>query len=372
MATQPTAGAAFIRKTQLGPDEYQKNFRQIDNDIIAAITSPDADSVTPLMSKIYLRLVSCPTQYWESRGVLRFEAEVRSGKHVKAWDVLCGLLGVSSATANKALAWLRKRQILGYFAGKNGVGIRIFLNRAANSIGNKADQPSKKILPFSRASVGSAPASRSEAPFKESNSFLENLEFNLSALPSVARGREALVGLNQQDSGILDSAANIGFEQGREPTYLALSPAALDSIVERVARRLTPMIESQQKQVRDWMEEKGLPKAIRVAQKEAFSVLKKTGSVNSSRQRSQAELMVGASTRKRISLGQLSEEELKDLADICLFMLDTKGQSFDVTLAEISSERRGFLLPRDASQVRAVAETLLRARDAIPESARNP
>jgi hypothetical protein len=82
--------------------------------------------------------------------------------------------------------------------------------------------------------------------------------------------------------------------------------------------------------------------------------------------------MVGASTRKRISLGQLSEEELKDLADICLFMLDTKGQSFDVTLAEISSERRGFLLPRDASQVRAVAETLLRARDAIPESARNP
>lgn len=372
MGTQSSAGAAFIRKTQLGPDEYQKNFRQIDNDIIAAITSPDADSVTPLMSKIYLRLVSSPTQYWEDRGVLRFEAEVRMGKHVKAWDVLCDLLGVSSATANKALAWLRKRQIVGYFAGKNGVGIRIFLNRAANSIGLKADQPSKKILPFSRASVGRAPASRSEAPFKESNSFLENLELNHPALPSVARRSEVLEGLNQQGSLILSSVADNSFEQGREPAYLTLSPAVLDSIVERVTRGLTPMIESQQNQIRDWMEEKGLPKAIRVAQKEAFSVLKKTGSVDSSRQRSQAELMVGASTRRRYSPGQLSEEEVKDLADICLFMLDTKGQSFDVTLAEMSSERRGFLLPGDDSQVRAVAETLLHTRDAISETARNP
>src|ERR1044072_5373112 len=104
------------------------------------------------MSKIYLRLVNAPDQYWERDGVLRFEAECREGKQVKAWDVLCELLGVASATANKALSWMHDQGIIGYFAGKNGVGIRIFLNRAANSIGNRPHSSGKKILEFAPAS----------------------------------------------------------------------------------------------------------------------------------------------------------------------------------------------------------------------------
>ena len=62
------------------------------------MTSREADAVTPLMSKIYLRLVNAPAQYWEREGVLRFEAEVRGEARVKAWDALCEVAGVASAT----------------------------------------------------------------------------------------------------------------------------------------------------------------------------------------------------------------------------------------------------------------------------------
>jgi len=145
MAMQALPSQRFIRKTELSPNEYRKRFRQIDDDIIAAITSPEADTVTPLMSKIYLRLANAPENYWERKGVLRFEAEIREGKGVKAWTVLCEVLSVSSATANKALSWMHKEGIIGYFSGKNGVGMRIFLNRAISSIGTRAAYGGKKI-----------------------------------------------------------------------------------------------------------------------------------------------------------------------------------------------------------------------------------
>src|SRR5881275_210131 len=102
MAVAPLPASRFIRKTQLGANEYRKNFHQIDREIIAALTSPEADEVTPLMSKIYLRLVNAPDRYWEREGVLRIEAEIREEKLVKAWSVLCDLVGVASATASKA------------------------------------------------------------------------------------------------------------------------------------------------------------------------------------------------------------------------------------------------------------------------------
>src|SRR5205085_7269420 len=159
MLTQATPAPRFVRRTRLATHEYRKNFRQLDEEIIAAVTSPAADRVTPLMSKIYLRLINAPAQQYEREGVLRFERELREGQHVKAWSALCELLGVASATANKALAWLHEQGIIGYYAGKNGVGIRIFLNRAVSSIGVRADAVGKKILPFAPASSLAAPAS---------------------------------------------------------------------------------------------------------------------------------------------------------------------------------------------------------------------
>src|SRR5437763_9078794 len=100
MAAQPLQTPRFIRKTELAPGEYRKNFQQIDREVIEVVTSREADRVTPLMSKIYLRLTTAPAHYWEREGVLRFEAGLREdGKQVKAWGALCELLGVASATA---------------------------------------------------------------------------------------------------------------------------------------------------------------------------------------------------------------------------------------------------------------------------------
>ncbi len=148
MAVASLPAPRFIRKTQLGANEYRKNFYQIDREIIAALTSTEADQVTPLMSKIYLCMVNAPAKYWERDGVLRIEAEIREAKLVKAWAVLCELAGVASATASKAIQWMHEQGIIGYFSGKNGVGLRIFLNRAASSIGARQAQGSKIFWPF--------------------------------------------------------------------------------------------------------------------------------------------------------------------------------------------------------------------------------
>src|ERR1051325_12226037 len=104
--TANTAAPRFVRRTRLGPNEYRKDFRQIDGDIISAVTSEEADRVTPLMSKIYLRLVNAPPQHLEREGVLRFEGGLSDDRRVTAWDELCKTGGVASATARKALRWM--------------------------------------------------------------------------------------------------------------------------------------------------------------------------------------------------------------------------------------------------------------------------
>jgi len=78
-----------------------------------AVTSAEADQVTPLMSKIYLRMVGTPAEYWEREGVLRIEAEVREDRVVKAWAVFCELVGVASATASKAVRWMHDQGVIG-------------------------------------------------------------------------------------------------------------------------------------------------------------------------------------------------------------------------------------------------------------------
>src|SRR4028119_1697148 len=102
MTANALATHRFVRRTQLGGNEYRKNFHQIDTEVISAVTSGEADQVTPLMSKIYLRLASAPPEFWEREGVLYFCARDVAGCPVKASTVLYGLLGVASATAHKA------------------------------------------------------------------------------------------------------------------------------------------------------------------------------------------------------------------------------------------------------------------------------
>lgn len=359
------ASPRFVRRTQLGANEYRKNFRQIDGDIISAVTSPEADRVTPLMSKIYLRLVHAPAEYWERDGVLRFEAELRGDCHVKAWDALCAAVGVASATASKALRWMHEQGIIGYFAGKNGVGIRIFLNRAASSIGSRAGQ---KILEFPHASSGGARASRNEAAFSDSFADLEvsDTDLNPRAPKNGAEQTEVVNKSPDPDPTCSRHPPQSISLENVPPSQTALRvEVAVEQIVSRLRRELEPSLQSAAKQAaalehertREWLENRGLPKVARVAQREAYNVLRKYGVVKEAQRASHAD--VGRNDYTLPEPHALPDDEIAELAEACVTMLEAQGQSIEVTLSEMSITAGGFLLPEDAPRVREKVESLL-------------
>jgi hypothetical protein len=97
---------------------------------------------------------------------------------------------------------------------------------------------------------------------------------------------------------------------------------------------------------------------VRVAQREAYNVLRNHGVVGAANERARAELEVGRS-HDTAEAKLLSSHEIKELAEMCIAMLETHGQSIDMTLAEISSEAGGCLLPKDAPRVRNLAEKMI-------------
>jgi hypothetical protein len=365
MSVRPLEAPRFVRRTQLGPNEYRRNFRQIDGDVISAVTSVEADGVTPLMSKIYLRLVHAPVQYWERDGVLRFEGEMRDNGHVTAWWALCEVVGVASATARKALQWMHEQGIIGYFAGKNGVGIRVFLNRAMSSIGTRA--AGQKILEFPRASSEGARASRDEAAFSDSSADLEVSDTDRNpCAPKNGAEQIKVVDTNPDPhptrSGYPLQCVDLG---NMLPTRTALRvEVPVEEIVSRLSRELEPSLQSaarraaaqEHERTREWLESRGLPKAARVAQREAYNVLRKYGVIKDAAQALPTNVGRGHLAPER---EPLSDGEVEELAQACVAMLEVKGQSVEVTLSEMSAEAGGFLLPEDAPRVRARAEALL-------------
>ena len=373
MAMQALPSQRFIRKTELSPNEYRKRFRQIDDDIIAAITSPEADTVTPLMSKIYLRLANAPENYWERKGVLRFEAEIREGKGVKAWTVLCEVLSVSSATANKALSWMHKEGIIGYFSGKNGVGMRIFLNRAISSIGTRAAYGGKKILDFSPASNGEARASQNETAFNETLGDLETSDIDIKSC-APKNGADN----SQMDKAFSGQSPNRAQAEQVPATAPKIdrspmqghSLPSMDEIIRRLRVELEPTLRTaaiqaasrEHERTREWLENRGLPKAARVAQREAFNVLRQYGVIKDSGRRARTELMVGRHDHAQYIPKTLTPDEINEVAEICVSMFEGHGQAIDVTLAEISAEAGGYLLAEDAPKVRELAKSLAHHR----------
>ena len=364
MTATALAPPRFVRRTQLGANEYRKNFRQIDGDVIAAVTSEEADRVTPLMSKIYLRLVHAPAQYWERDGVLRFEGELRDDGHLTAWEALCEVVGVASATARKALLWMHGQGIVGYFAGKNGVGIRVFLNRAMNSIGSRAVQ---KILDFPRASSQGTRTSTDEVAFSDSFAVLEVSENNCNPrAPKSGAEQTEVVEANPEPhptrSGYPPQSVGPANMLPQQTTLRVEVP--VEEIVSRLSRELEPSLQSAAKRAaaqehertREWLESRGLPKAARVAQREAYNVLRKYGVIKGEAQTSQADVSRGHLVQEP---QPISDGEVEELAQACVAMLEVKGQSVEVTLSEMSAEAGGFLLPADAPRVRAKAEALL-------------
>ncbi len=371
MRLQPLPSQRFIRKTQLAPNEYRKNFQQIDREALSVITSAEADQVTPLMSKIYLRLVNAPPKYWEREGVLRIEAELRDEKLVKAWTVLCDLVGVASATASKAIRWMHEQGIIGYFSGKNGVGLRVFLNRAVSSIGVRQAQTGKKILAFPPASFDEPHGSANEPAFMDSYAVRETLDTDIKS--------------RAPKNGAATSRANKNLS---EPTpsipvnhYPNMSPSIpyhgehesfmLENVITRLRAELELAIHaaarqaaaSEHERTREWLEKRGLPKAARVAQHEAYNVLRKYGVISEASRSSRSQSEVGRNSYAPPDPHPLSDEEVNDLAQACVAMLETQGQSIEVTLSEMISVAGGFLLPEDAGRVGEKANLLISASD---------
>ena len=381
MTAQPLTSPRFRRKTTLADNEYNTKFQMIDNDITEAVSSPEADAVTPLMSKIYLRLLQTPTELRESERVLRFEGATLEGKWVKAWDQLCKHLRVSSETANKALRWMHEQGVIGYSAFKNGVGIRIFLNRAASSIGVRQTQGGKKVLPFAPASASERHASESEAGFNDSFAVREDSDPDLNPRAPKNGADTKSVGKNTSDpiptSGNPPPASIQRTGREVEPPTHQASTITVDEIVARLRVELEPCVKAaathaasqaaarEVAETRRWFEERALPKAVRVAQAETYNLLRKLGTLDERRERARADLQVGRAQNDSTptpTAVPLSPEEITDIAETCIALLETQGKKVDVTLAEISLEGGGWLLPEDAPKVREESERLLRER----------
>ena len=373
MSLQALEGQRFIRKTQLAPNEYRRNFQQIDREVISVVTSAEADKITPLMGKIYLRLVNAPGMYWEREGVLRIEAEVRDGKLLKAWTVLCELTGVASATARKAIVWMHEQGIIGYFSGKNGVGLRIFFNRAVSSIGARQTPSNKKILAFPPASSKASPASTNETAFNDSFAVLEVSDTNIYSVAPKNGADNGQVDKSSSEPTPPEPSEHSTAAAGRRENPLnTASPKtgdgfALDDVVARLRAELEPAIHAAARQAaarehertREWLETRGLPKAARVAQHEAYNVLRKHGLVNENRRHAGTQGEVGHSEFVALAPHRLVAEEIVEMAEACVAMLETHGQTVERTLAEMSVQAGGFLSAEDASKVREKADSLL-------------
>jgi hypothetical protein len=360
--------ALFVRKTQLEAGEHNKNFLMLDRDCLALITSKEADKVTPLMSKIYLNLLNAPTCLRERDRVLRFSGELQGETWIKAWDQLCGLLGVASATANKALTWLHEKGIIGYFAGKNGVGIRIFLNRAASSIANnardrKTGRP-QKVLTFPVASSTASRASLSEAAFKDNYVGLETQDtFIKPAAPKAGANRE-----NLSEQGTHSNQPTLS----DPPSQDVLPESVFADVLSRILTEIKPALRSasqeaarvEHERTREWLEKRGLPKAARVAQHEAYAamarhgLIKKSAGNRDSQRHSQAE--VGRGNRAVTEPRLLTSEEIEEMAHACVALRESRGQSIKDTLHEMSLSAGGFMKDEDVPKVEAATAVLLK------------
>lgn len=378
VTAQSISPPRFVRKTSLQAHERNTNFIMLDNEIMAAITSEVADRVTPLMSKIYLRLRTAPRETFEREGVLRFAGEERKGKWVTAWEQLRQYLRVSSETANKALSWMHNEGIIGYSAYKNGVGIRIFLNRAASSIGFRPVGGDQKILRFPRTSVGVSRASESETPFKVKDSENNLDKDNKSLAPKDGAETKSVSKKSSYSPLHTEDQLRLRIRhEGREVATAARHPDAisLEEIIALLRSELEPCVKGaaqaasrtaaqEMARTREWFETKALPKAVRVAQHEVYDLLRKQGALDERTKRARADLEVGRLTSDSapVVVKPLSPTEILETAETCVALLEAQGKPIEMTLTEISSEGGGWVLPEDAPKVRKGVYALLSAQ----------
>jgi hypothetical protein len=369
-AAHAAASPKFLRKTTLRGTEANTNFKMLDDDVAEAITSAEADEVTPLMSKVYTRLLLTPPWMREGVRVLRFAGEEREGKWVTAWEQLRGHLRVSSETARKALRWMHGQGIIGYYSGKNGVGIRIFLNRAANSVASKGEATAEKILPFDRTSDGRPRTSPRDTPFKDSFAVLEVLDSDLNPL-APKNGADstqfAKASSEQHVRPVSDVSTFRPSGEGISARVERYSEIPSEQVIQRLRNELEPMLRQiarraaadEHARTREWLEQSGLPKAARVAQRETYDVLRRNGVIRDASRKTPGAVSDG--TYIRPEPRPLSESEMNELAEACVALFEAKGQPVEETLRGMGVEAGGMLLPEDAPRMLLKVETLLGA-----------
>ncbi|HEX7318250.1 MAG TPA: hypothetical protein VF297_30375 [Pyrinomonadaceae bacterium] len=343
----------------------------LDDDVAEAITSAEADEVTPLMSKVYTRLLLTPVGMREGVRVLRFAGEEREGKWVTAWEQLRSHLRVSSETARKALRWMHVQGIIGYYSGKNGVGIRIFLNRAASSVASKREVRAEKILPFARTSDCRPRTSPSETPFKDSFAVSEVLDTDIN--PRAPKNGADSANFSNTSPGphtrpVLDTSNFKPTDAGFIAQAERHSEIPSEQVIQRLRCEIEPMLQQiarsaaadEHERTRAWLERSGLPKAARVAQRETYDVLRRNGIIRDTISKTTAE--VGGNTHVRPEPHPLSESAVVEFAEACVALLEAKGQPIEVTLDGLSVAAGGTLLPDDASRVLFKVEALLGVR----------
>jgi hypothetical protein len=363
----------FVRRTTLREDEYRTNFRQIDRDAIELLKSAEARRVTHLMAALYLTLIDAPPEYWEREGVLRFTGEDGEGGPSTAWRQLVGLLGCGNTTAKKALDWMHVQGLVGYYAGKNGAGIRIFINRAVASIRKRGGQKNLRLV---HAPVQESRTPVAGMPFNDSYAVSEVLDTDLNQRAPKNGAEPEPVGKTSSaptSTPTLVTRTSHTLEE-REQTIARqlVGTASVEEIVERLRVELEPCVREvaaraaaqsaarEMERTRQWFETKALPKAVRVAQHETYDLLRKHGGVDGHRGQGSAGLEVGrgAEDYRAVAARPLTPEEVRETAEVCIALLETQGKSIEVTLSEISSEGGGWLLPEDAPQVREAAREL--------------
>jgi hypothetical protein len=308
-------------------------------------------------------LIDAPGEFWEREGVLRFTGAGGEGAPGTAWRQVVGLLGCGNTTAKKALDWMHGQGVIGYYAGKNGAGIRIFINRASSSIGRRVGQKNLRLVgtPTQEARTPSA-----GTPFSDSFAVLEVLEKDLNPrAPENGAGPNADVN-KLHDPRPTPSPTATPRPQAREAVGPHTAPrpgVPVEEIVSRLKRELGPALQSVARQAaaqehertREWLESKGLPKAARVAQREAYDVLRRHGLISASTKRADPGSVGVRQEPVPAEAGRLSAEEARALAETCVAMLEVHGQGIDSTLAQLGAEVGGPLLAEDVPRVRELA-----------------
>jgi hypothetical protein len=169
------------------------------------------------------------------------------------------------------------------------------------------------------------------------------------------------------------NTARSGVESGATAMGVIPGAVSVDEIVMRLQSLLEPSLKAaavrtalrEHERTREWLDKHGIPKATRVAQREAYNVLRKNGVIVAAADSSRrADSQVGQAPEVYTpqQAHRLSEQEIIETAETCVALLEAQGKAIEVTLSEISSEAGGWLLPQDTTRVREAAQTLLLKR----------